>query len=62
MSAIATSAFRKAVNAKEFTEQVQAQTGIFIQIIPQKQEGEIAYFSALATGEFDAQEMNGSGT
>ncbi len=57
IAAIATSAFRKAVNAKEFAEQVQAQTGIFIQIIPQKQEGEIAYFSALATGEFEPQEM-----
>lgn len=57
IAAIATSAFRKAVNAKEFAEQVQAQTGISIQIIPQKQEGEIAYFSALATGEFDPQEM-----
>ncbi len=54
--AIATSAFRKANNSKEFTAEVQRQTNIHIQIIPQREEGEIAFFSALASGEFSPEE------
>lgn len=55
--AIATSAFRKSNNSKEFVAEIKKQTGISIQIIPQKEEGEIAFFSALATGEFDPAEV-----
>lgn len=54
--AVATSAFRKSNNSKEFIGEVKKQTGIHIQIIPQREEGEIAYFSALATGKFDSNE------
>ncbi len=46
--AVATSAFRKANNAKAFVEEVRQKTGIAIQIIPQREEGEIAFYSALA--------------
>lgn len=56
IAAIATSAFRKANNAKKFVNEIRKQTGISIQIIPQRDEGEIAFYSALATGEFDPQE------
>lgn len=54
--AIATSAFRKSNNAKQFIEEVKKQTQIKIEIIPQREEGEIAFFSALATGEYNPEE------
>jgi exopolyphosphatase/guanosine-5'-triphosphate,3'-diphosphate pyrophosphatase len=54
--AIATSAFRKANNAKEFILEIEKQTEIHVQIIPQREEGEIAFFSALASGEFKSEE------
>lgn len=54
--AIATSAFRKANNAKEFVAEVEKETNIRVLIIPQREEGEIAFFSAMAAGNFDPQE------
>ncbi|MBA3816885.1 MAG: hypothetical protein H0X29_10290 [Parachlamydiaceae bacterium] len=54
--AIATSAFRKANNGKEFISEIEKQTKIRVQIIPQREEGEIAFFSALASGEFNPEE------
>lgn len=57
IAAIATSAFRKANNAKSFIAAIQKQTKINVQIIPQREEGEIAFFSALAAGEFDPKEV-----
>lgn len=56
ISAIATSAFRKAENGQEFFIDVQGATGIIVQIIPQREEGEIAYFSALASGLVNSDE------
>lgn len=54
--AIATSAFRKANNSKGFISEIEKQTKIRVQIIPQREEGEIAFFSALATGELNPEE------
>jgi len=54
--AIATSAFRKANNSKGFISEIEKQTQIHVQIIPQREEGEIAFFSALASGEFNREE------
>lgn len=54
--AIATSAFRKSNNSKEFVSEIAKQTQIHVQIIPQREEGEIAFFSALASGEFNREE------
>lgn len=54
--AIATSAFRKANNSKGFISEIEKQTKIRVQIIPQREEGEIAFFSALASGEFNPEE------
>lgn len=54
--AIATSAFRKANNSREYLSQIEKETGIKVQIIPQREEGEIAFFSALASGEYDRDE------
>lgn len=51
IAAIATSAFRKANNSKQFVVAIEKETGIKVQIIPQREEGEIAFFSALASGE-----------
>lgn len=53
--AIATSAFRKANNSKEFILEIEEESGINVQIIPQREEGEIAFFSAIAMGQFDAK-------
>lgn len=55
--AVATSAFRKANNAKEFVEVIKAETQLSVRIIPQREEGEIAFFSALATGEYKPEEV-----
>ncbi|HEV8051286.1 MAG TPA: hypothetical protein VGP47_02245 [Parachlamydiaceae bacterium] len=57
IAAIATSAFRKANNAKSFIASIKKQTKICVQIIPQREEGEIAFFSALAFGEFNREEV-----
>lgn len=54
--AIATSAFRKSNNSKEFISEIEIVTGIDVQIIPQREEGEIAFFSAMALGDFDPKE------
>lgn len=54
--AVATSAFRKANNGKAFVAEIEKQTQIQVQIIPQREEGEIAFFSALASGEFKPDE------
>lgn len=54
--AIATSAFRKANDSKEFISEIENKTKICVQIIPQREEGEIAFFSALASGEFNPLE------
>lgn len=56
IAAIATSAFRKANNSKEFISEIEKETKIRVRIIPQREEGEIAYFSALASGEFNPEE------
>mgnify|MGYP000140159880 CR=1 FL=1 len=56
IAAVATSAFRKSNNSKSFIAEVKKQTGIDIKIIPQREEGEIAYSSALASGEFNPEE------
>lgn len=55
--AVATSAFRKANNSKGFIAEIEKQTEICVQIIPQREEGEIAFFSALASGEFNSNEV-----
>lgn len=55
--AVATSAFRKANNSKQFVADIKRETQIDVQIIPQREEGEIAYFSALAKGEYDPKEV-----
>lgn len=50
IAAIATSAFRKANNSKQFVSKVEQLTQIPIRIISQREEGEIAFFSAVASG------------
>lgn len=57
IAAIATSAFRKANQVKDFISLIENQTAIHVQIIPQREEGEIAFFSALATGAFNPEEV-----
>ncbi len=56
IAAIATSAFRKANNSQGFISEIEKQTKIRVRIIPQREEGEIAFFSALASGESNPQE------
>jgi exopolyphosphatase / guanosine-5'-triphosphate,3'-diphosphate pyrophosphatase len=48
--AVATSAFRKANNCTHFINEIENETQIQVRVITQREEGEIAYFSALATG------------
>ena len=51
--AIATSAFRKANNAKPFIVDIVKNANIKLQVIPQHEEGEIAFYSALAMNYFN---------
>lgn len=57
ITAIATSAFRKANNAQDFVKKVFLSTNIQIKIITQREEGVIAFNSALATGSFDPNDL-----
>lgn len=54
--AIATEAFRKAKNGSEFANKVYESTGIPLKIISQKDEGLIAYDSALAVTHGDPKQ------
>lgn len=57
VAAVATSAFRKANNSHAFVDKVFAETSFKIQVISQRQEGEIAFFSATASGEHPPEEV-----
>lgn len=57
ISAIATSAFRKSNNSQKLIADIELETNIQIQVIPQREEGEIAFFSALANGEYNKDEV-----
>lgn len=55
--AVATSAFRKANNLSPFLKEIATETGIQVLVIPQREEGEIAFFSALASGNVNPEEV-----
>ncbi len=57
ISAIATSAFRKSNNAQKMIAEIKDETNIEIQVIPQREEGEIAFFSSLANGDYNKDEV-----
>ena len=50
---VATSAFRKANNSKEYVTRIKNEIDVAVNVIPQREEGELAFFSAIATGEND---------
>lgn len=52
--AIATAAFRKADNAKEFAQEVERTTGVRVRIIDQDEEGILAFRGALAITPVEA--------
>lgn len=53
--AIATSAFRKANNIKNFISVIKQETNIQVEVISQREEGEIAFFSAIASNECERE-------
>lgn len=55
ITAVATEAFRKATNAESYTKEIQEKTGLDIKIITQKQEGALAFFSALAASSAERE-------
>jgi exopolyphosphatase/guanosine-5'-triphosphate,3'-diphosphate pyrophosphatase len=57
ISAIATSAFRKSNNGRDFIDEIQKETSIKVRVIPQIEEGEIAFSSALANGAFSRENV-----
>lgn len=57
VKAVATEAFRNAINAEEYSKEVLNQTGFEIEIIPQKQEGILAFYSAAANSATDINDM-----
>src|ERR1700722_19290455 len=75
VSAVATAAFREAANGEWFAKQVQKEAHIPLKVIPQREEGVLAYYSGIAaidyntdkvivwdigTGSFQMTTMNGS--
>jgi exopolyphosphatase/guanosine-5'-triphosphate,3'-diphosphate pyrophosphatase len=52
IAAVATAAFRNAANGYEFAAEIHTETGIPLRIISQKEEGEIAFNSAIAAENF----------
>lgn len=51
--AVATAAFRKALNAAEFAQNIEKQTGVHVRIIEQDEEGILAFRGALASKKMD---------
>ena len=54
--AVATAAFRKAVNAPAFAKEIEEKTGVKVMIIGQDEEGILAFKGALAQTSADPQE------
>ena len=57
IAAIATSAFRKANNSQEFIAEIEKQSQISVSVISQREEGEIAFYSAVAAGGYKPEEI-----
>jgi len=57
VSAVATAAFRNAANGEEFASEVATQTGIPLRVIPQREEGEIAFNSAVAVEDIPQNDV-----
>lgn len=49
VAAFATAAFREAANGDRFVQEVQKETDIPLKVIPQREEGTMAFFSRIAS-------------
>lgn len=54
-AAVATAAFREASNGYGFANEVYNETGIPLQVIPQREEGVLAFFSGIAESDSDPE-------
>lgn len=54
--AVATAAFRKAVNAPQFAQEIERETGVQVRIIDQDEEGILAFRGALAVSPVKAED------
>ena len=57
VKAVATEAFRKAHNGREFAQIVQEKTGIPLSVISQEDEGMIAFYSAVSSSHTDPDNL-----
>ena len=57
VAAVATAAFREANNGIEFADEVMRKTGIPLTVIPQREEGTLAYFSGIASTDRSPEEL-----
>ncbi|MEC7838939.1 MAG: hypothetical protein VX777_02745 [Chlamydiota bacterium] len=57
ISAVATAAFREAINGEEFAAEVRRETNIPLQIIDQHEEGKLAFMSGAAVSDVDEQNV-----
>lgn len=57
VSVVATAAFREANNGERFAQQVYADTGFDLKIIPQKEEGVLAFFSGIASSDENPEDL-----
>ncbi len=55
--AVATAAFRQAANAKEFSGEIEKQTGVHVRIINQDEEGILAFRGALAVTSYTPDDV-----
>lgn len=57
VAAVATAAFRDATNGDRFAKEVQKETDIPLRVIPQREEGTLAFFSGIAASDHNSDHL-----
>ncbi len=57
IAAVATAAFRDAANGEQFAQEVEEATAIPLRIIPQREEGTLAFFSGVEASHHDPDQL-----
>jgi len=57
IAAVATAAFRDATNGDRFAQEVKNETTIPLRVIPQREEGTMAFFSGIAASDKDPEQL-----
>lgn len=57
IAGVATAAFRDAINGDRFVHEIYAETDILLSIIPQREEGTLAFFSGVEASDHDPEKL-----